>query len=124
MNKIINSCNERSGVDKKEIIELEMSEDLEHLPNSRPLKIWLRCIGELTEGLDTKSNKINLSKFADFYGDLTREEQEIFVRMGSGCGRRLKNITDLLDFAYEGTVCFKKNDNEVKLSINAQIKIC
>lgn len=100
-------------MDRKELEEFEMTEDLEHLPDSHELKLYLRCGGELTDGLDTKSNKVLLGKFAEYFADLSREQQEIYVRMGRGCAKRIKNIKDRLDFFYEAVVCFKQNDNEV-----------
>lgn len=110
---IVKTCYDRCGVDKNEVIEFEMSEDLEHLPNSQALKCYIRCSGELFETLDTKSNKILISKYADVFPDFSHEEQEITVRMASGCLKKVKKVTDRLDFAYELTVCIKRNDNKV-----------
>lgn len=102
-------------MDRKELVEFEMTEDLEHLPNSRAIKIYFLCFGELMGALDRKSNKVLLGKVSEFFADLSREQQEIYVRMGRGCVKRVRPITDLLDFAYVGAVCFKQNDNEVDL---------
>lgn len=100
-------------MDRKELIEFEMSEDLEHLPDSRELKTYLRCFGELTDSVETKSNKLMLSKFADFFAELTREEQEKYIDMGRGCIKRARAVKDLLEFSYTLTVCFKRNNNQV-----------
>lgn len=100
-------------MDKKELIKFEMTEDLEHLPNSKALKTYLRCFGEMTEGVDTKSNKVLLGKFSEIVPDLTKEELEIYISMTKGCVKRARPIKDFLDFTYEISVCFKQNDNQV-----------
>lgn len=101
-------------MDKKQLIEFELTEDLEHLPNSPEIKSFLRCYGEESEGVETKSNKILLSKFADYFGELTQEEQKIYINMARGCRKKTKDIKDLIEFTYEVSVCLKQNDNEVK----------
>lgn len=100
-------------MDKKELIELEMTEDLEHLPNSIALKSFIRCFAEETQQVEPKANKVLLGKFANLSVDLTREEQEIFLGMAKGCIKRARPIKDLLDYTYEIFICFKQNDNEV-----------
>lgn len=100
-------------MDKKEVMEFEMTEDMDHLPDSQAFKVYIRCWGELTEGLDPKSNKVLLGKFSEYFADLTREQQEIYVRMGRGCVKRIKLIKDFLEYSYEALVCVKQNDNEV-----------
>ncbi len=111
---MLNVCYNQSGVDQKELIEFEMTKDLEHLSNSHEIKVYFRCYAVLFETVDPKSNKILLGKISDFFVDLTREEQEIYVNMGKGCVKRAKTKPDLLDFTYELIVCAKQNDNEVK----------
>lgn len=105
-------------MDKKELIEMEMSEDLDHLPNSREIKLYLRCFAELIESVEKTSNKVTMDKVLDFFAELTKAEQEVFVRMAAGCLKRAKLIKDLLEFTYSLTVCFKHNDNKVKQKIN------
>ncbi|XP_037047823.1 uncharacterized protein LOC119082398 [Bradysia coprophila] len=112
LNHIVTNCYERSGVDKKELIEFEMSEDMEHLPNSTAIKTYLRCFGELSESLEEKSNKLLLGKMSAYFAELTKEEQEIYLGMVKGCVKRAKPIRDLLEFPYNLTVCFKRNDNQ------------
>lgn len=107
------TCYNVSGVDKKELIEFEMTEDLEHLPDSQAIKSYFRCFGELSESVEPKSNKVLLGKVGQLFVDLTREQQEIYIAMGKGCIKRVRAIKDLVEFAYQLTVCFKQNDNEV-----------
>lgn len=106
-------CYEKTGADKKELMEFELTEDLEHLPDSHTLKLYFRCFGEEIEGVERKSNKILLGRFADFFAELTQENQAILVGMNRGCMKRIKDIKDPLEFTYTLTVCMKKNDNEV-----------
>ncbi len=94
-----------------------MTKDLEHIPNSHEIKVFFRCAAVLSEAVDPKSNKILLGRFSDFFADLTREEQEIYLNMGKGCIKRAKTKPDLLDFTYELMVCAKQNDNEVQIKI-------
>ncbi|KAJ6636008.1 hypothetical protein Bhyg_14595 [Pseudolycoriella hygida] len=103
---------ERCGTDKKELMEFEMSEDMEHLPNSTGIRCYFRTFGELSESVDVKSNKLKLGKFGEFFADLTREEQEIYVNMSKGCARRARHIEDPFEFTYQMTLCFKQNDNK------------
>lgn len=108
-------------MDKKELMEFELTEDLEHLPNSQAIKLYLRCYGEEMEIVDRKSNKILFSKFADYFSELTHEDQAILVRMNRGCIKHVRDIKDLLEFTYTLTVCCKKNDNEVNFEKNSDL---
>lgn len=110
-------CYKKSGVDRNELIELEMTKNLDHLPNSHALKVFIRCAGELTEAVDPKSNRILLTKFSEYFADLTKEEQEIYLGMTKGCIKKAKQEKDLLEFTYVAFVCTKLNDNEVKRMI-------
>lgn len=106
-------CYPKSGVTRKEVEEFELTEDFEHLPDSKELKMFLRCSGEVSEIVDPKSNKVLLSKIGEFFADLPREKQEIYVNMGKGCIRKAKLEKDLLEFTYVTSVCAKMNDNKV-----------
>ncbi|XP_037038742.1 uncharacterized protein LOC119076162 [Bradysia coprophila] len=108
----VKTCYERTGADWNELHEFEITTDLEHVPNSHSIKLFFRCFGEVSESVDTKSNKLNFSKFLDHWADLTQAEQEIYLKMGKGCIRRAKSITDRLEFSYSITLCAKQNDNE------------
>lgn len=90
-----------------------MTEDMEHLPNSTALKTYIRCAAEESGSLEKNSNKFLVSRFADFFADITREEQDIYFRMGKGCLKRARTIVDPLEYTYAITVCFKENDNKV-----------
>lgn len=111
---IVSTCYERSGVDRKELIEFETTEDFEHLPNGTALKTYLRCYGELNGSLEAKSNKVLLGKISAFFAELEREDQEIYLKMAKGCVKAARPIVDLLEFSYNLTVCMKRNDNQVK----------
>lgn len=110
---IVPTCYERSGVDKKELMEFEMTDDLEHIPDSREIKLYIRCWNELSESVDLKANKMLLSKFGELLADFTKEEKEIFIGFGKGCIRRIKPITDPIEWSYALIVCYKQNDNKV-----------
>lgn len=118
---MVKTCYNKSGADRKELIEFEMSDDWEHLPNSHALKLFLRCQAELVQGVEPKSNKILLSKFTDFFSELTHEQQELYLRMGRGCVKRVRGINDRLEFIYLLTVCIKQNDNEVNSCVACNV---
>lgn len=101
----------------KELIEFEMSDDFEHLPNSKAIKTYIRCFGEMSGSLETNSNKLLLGKFSAYFAELSREEQAIYLGMAKGCVKAARPVRDLLEFSYNLTVCFKKNDNEVNQEI-------
>lgn len=94
-------------------MEFETTDDLEHLPNSTALKTYMRCCHELAETVDTKSNKLLLTKIGNYFADLNKEEKEIYLAMSKGCAKRLKPITDRIEWSYAFYVCWKQNDNEV-----------
>lgn len=116
VSEIVTGCVDQTGVERSEIKAFEASDDLEHLPNSKALKEFFRCVGEAGETIDKKSNKLLLAKAGNFFAELTREDQEIYVRMGKGCMKYLRQFTDRYEFAYELQVCLKRNDNEVNSS--------
>lgn len=113
MPSIVETCHNKSGVDKEEMAVFEVSDDFDHLPNSTALKTYIRCFLEGIEMVDRKSNKILLGKASELFVDLTREEQEIYLGMSKGCVKRLRPIKDPLEFGYLLDVCYKRNDNKV-----------
>lgn len=110
---MLKECYKQSGVDRKELMEFELTKDLENLPNSHQLKVFFRCSAVMCEGVEEKSNKILLGKAGVFFAELSREEQELYLKMSKGCVKRAKLQKYLLEFTYELMVCFKQNDNEV-----------
>lgn len=113
LDHIVKTCYERSGADKNELYEFETTTDLQNIPNSHALKVYLRCFAEVSGTMEVKSNKMILTKFLDFWEDLKQADQEIYLNMGKGCLKRAKSVTDRLEFSYTLMVCAKQNDNEV-----------
>nr|AWC08444.1 odorant-binding protein 33 [Bradysia odoriphaga] len=112
IDRIAKVCYEKSGVDKSELHKFEVTEDLQHIPNSHAIKVYLRCFAELSEAVAPDSNKVLLPKFMKYFDDLTPAEQLIYLNMGKGCLGRVSKITDLLEYSYKIAVCGKRNDNE------------
>lgn len=110
---VVQTCYNESNVSQKEVMEFEMTTDLEHLPDSRELKKFFTCYQEMNETIDRKANKFLLAKFGAFIADLPKEEAEQYLKMGKGCVKLIKDIKDHMEYAYQLQVCYKRNNNEV-----------
>ncbi len=107
-------CEQRTGVDRREIMEFEMTTDLDHLPDSDVLKAYILCYSEEHEFVDKKSPKIVIGgRGGSYIIDITKEEANLYLGMMKGCVKKLRGITDRKELAYQLQVCWKTNDNEV-----------
>lgn len=99
-------------MDGKARIEFEQTEYLEHLPNSRAIKSFVRCYGKVSKGVRTKSNKLILRKFADYFGEFMQNEEKLYITMATGCRKQTKHIKHIIEVTYAVSVYNKDNDNE------------
>lgn len=113
LDHVLNLCYGKSGADKNELHEFEVTTDLEHLPNSNAMKEYLRCFAEVTEAVETQSNRVLLTKVLKYLDDLTTAQRMIYINMSKGCLTRAGKVTDRLEYTYVLAVCCKQNDNEV-----------
>lgn len=113
MNIVLQTCYNESNVTQRELIEFEMTNDLEHIPDSRELKLYITCYLEMVELLDKKSNKFLWGKFGAYLAELDKEFAERYLKMGKGCPKLIRDIKDHVEFAYQFQVCSKRNNNEV-----------
>lgn len=120
VDNVVKICYEKSGVDKSELHEFEVTTDLKNIPNSHALKVYLRCCGELSNAIDTQSNKILLTNFLKYLDDLPLPYQLIYINMTKGCMARAGKVTDPLEYPYAFAICCKKNDNEVNIGQTKQ----
>lgn len=102
-------------------MEFEIGEDLDNLPNSKALKAYIRCYQVETETVDRNSNMLLLGKIGALFPELTKEQKDIYLGWGKGCMKRLKPITDPIEWSYALFICFKRNDNKVNSKKNNTI---
>lgn len=114
VDKLVSTCLNASGVDPNIIAEFELTEDMEHLPNSREVKLYFRCYFDEMEYLTVGGNKILFDKLGELFNRATHEQQKTYISWGKGCTKRTKSIKDPVEFAYELMVCWKVNGKEVK----------
>lgn len=77
----VKACYEKSGANKNELHEFEVTTDLEHIPNSHEMKVFFRCYAEISGSVEPRSNKVILRKFLNYWEDLSQTEQEIYLKM-------------------------------------------
>lgn len=106
-------CRDQCNTDLEEVKRFELTTDLKNLPNSRGLKCYFYCFMENCGVFKPNSTRINVQNMMDTADKLTKEELDIMFGMGRGCMKRIVNLKDPHEIAYQLNVCSKLNDNEV-----------
>lgn len=120
MSGAISTCFDKCKPSKAEIQEFELSSDYKKLPNSKPLKCYIHCLFVEYRLFNTTTNEVDLTDFINFLSQLSEKEQNIYLKMGKGCAKKVRRIKDPIEKIYQGQICLKENDNDVrkKLDIN------
>ncbi|XP_031630669.1 uncharacterized protein LOC116345437 [Contarinia nasturtii] len=100
------------GSTRDEVELFEKTTDLENLPNSYPLKCFMHCVMEEAGALHRNAAQLNYAHVMQEIDKLQKDHQKIVIAMGKGCIKRVRDITDPVEFAYALNVCCKKNDND------------
>lgn len=86
---------------------------MEQLPDSREVKLYMRCYFEEAEWFVRGTNKVTLDKFSELFYQVSSDHQKLYVEMNKGCAKRLQKIKDLVEHAYKYMMCWKENSKEV-----------
>lgn len=106
-------CYAKCGPCRDEVMQFELTDDFEHLPNSTGVRCYLHCQMVLLGVLEPNTAQLAGGKFIDLLADMDANERRIWIGMSRGCLKYVRNILDPVQFAYAWNVCAKHNDNEV-----------
>lgn len=82
---------------------------MEDLPNSRELKCYLYCLLVGFGLIKANTTTLDPIKFLEVMDHMTTAEQNRFYKLGGGCFKKKK---DLCEFAYQMSLCSKRNSND------------
>lgn len=92
-----------------DIQRFEWTTDFKNLPDSRELKCYLHCLFVKFHLMNEQNSTMDFIYFLEFVNQLTREEQNIYLKMRRKCGKKYK---DPCEMAYYFNLCLKNNYNE------------
>lgn len=115
---------QRTGVNRTTIDAFNDSENFQNLPDQRELKCYMLCQLEAMSMIEPELARIDPAGVFENLEPLKPEHQDIFIRMGLKCmALKVPPNNDRCQAAYNWSVCLKKGDIHVSVSLIFRIHV-
>lgn len=106
-------CREESQVTQESIDRFNEGEDLNNLPDDRPLKCYMLCQMLHMEMMRPGIPLVQMDTVMENIAIFNERQKDIFLNMGKRCTRLKTKSKDSCDMAYDFNKCMKRGDVNV-----------